>query len=180
MGVIRYPQKTKMIAAITVNALHLFGDVKQILQSSFGPVDLESDVYPFSFTEYYSEEMGSDLHKGIMSFDRLIRKDELAIKKIRTNEIEEMFAMKGEKNLQRRINIDPGYVSDSKLVLASTKNFSHRIYIGQGIFAEVTMRYLRKCGFEPLEWTYPDYKTDLVKTFLESVRQKYMEQLSNI
>jgi hypothetical protein len=121
--------------------------------------------------------MGLELHKQLLSFERFVEKSELARLKIQTNEIEEQFAERKGDIIHRRMNLDPGIVTDSKLVLASTKNFSHRIYIGDGIFAEVTLRYLRKRGFEPLEWTYPDYRTDLVRDFLETVRQRYMEQV---
>ncbi|MFQ6091773.1 MAG: DUF4416 family protein [bacterium] len=177
MGAIKHPPKAKLIAAVMVNDLKLFPAVKQVLQTSFGPTDLESDVFSFTFTDYYAEEMGTELYKQILSFGRLMDKSELAPKKLRANEIEEQFAIRNAQGLHRCVNIDPGYVTDSKLVLASTKNFSHRLYIGGGVFAEVTLRYHRTAGFEPLEWTYPDYRTDLVRAFLELVRQRYMEQL---
>ena len=160
-----------------VNEYALFDEVRQVLETCFGPIDLESDVYPFTFTDYYDKEMGESLQKQIVSFERLIDKNELAAKKRRSNEIEEEFARGDGDSWHRRVNIDPGYVTDSKLVLASTKNFSHRIYLGEGIFAEVTLRYVRVKGFEPFEWTYPDYRTDLLRSFFESVRQRYMEQV---
>ena len=177
MGAIRYPHKVKLIAAIMVSRPDLFSPVREEMASAFGPIDLESVPYPFSFTDYYSKEMGVALIKRIMSFARLTDKEALASAKRRTNEMEDSYASEEGGTRRRSVNIDPGYVSDSKLVLASTKNFSHRIYIGQGIFAEVTMRYLRTGGFTPLEWTYPDYQTGPVLTFLERVRERYMEQL---
>lgn len=177
MGTMKYPPKAKLIVAVTVNTEELFEENHRVLQSHFGPIDLESTIYPFTFTDYYKAEMGKELYKQIFSFMRLFEKSELATTKVRTNEIEKQFAVRVAEEEHRRMNLDPGYVTDSKLVLASTKNFSHRIYIGGGIFAEVTLRYLRKSGFEPLEWTYPDYRTDLVRNFLEKVRQRYMEQL---
>jgi len=177
MGAIRHPPKAKFIAAVMVNAAELLVEVKRILQTSFGPIDLESDVYPFTFTDYYASEMGTELRKQILSFDGLLDASELAMRKLRSNEIEAQFAIRRIEGLRRRVNIDPGYVTDSKLVLASTKDFSHRVYIGEGIFGEVTLRYSRTAGFGPLEWTYPDYRTDLVLDFLHSVRTRYMEQL---
>ena len=136
-----------------VNDPHLFHFVRQQMELAFGPVDRESERYAFSFTDYYDEEMGQGLSKQIISFTRLIDKEGLAAAKRQTNEIEALSAAGRDGRRCRNVNIDPGYVSDSKLVLASTKNFSHRIYVGQGIFAEVTLRYLRKAGFTPLEWT---------------------------
>ena len=180
MGMIKYPPKVKLMAALLVTTTDLLTRVRETLQTLRGPIDLESDIYPFTFTDYYTDEMGETLSKQIISFEKLVDKDHLAATKRWTNQIEEEFAQRVGTRYHRRVNIDPGYVSDSKLVLASTKNFSHRIYLGQGIFAEVTMRYVRKRGFEPLEWTYPDYRTDLVRVFLESVRQRYMEQLRSM
>ena len=177
MGMRTYPAKAKLITAVMVADQTLFEKVRQILEKRFGPIDSESDIYPFTFTDYYSKEMGTTLHKKIISFHKLIEKNELVMKKLQSNKIEEEFAKGNADMWHRRVNIDPGYVTDSKLVLASTKNFSHRIYLGDGIFAEVTLRYFRTKGFEPLEWTYPDYRTDMVRIFLESVRQRYMGQL---
>ncbi|UCE18097.1 MAG: DUF4416 family protein [Gemmatimonadota bacterium] len=176
MGKVKHPPKAKLIIAVTVTAEELFEEVHRTLQVHFGPVDLESSIYPFTFTDYYQGEMGSALVKKIFSFERLFDKSELAAIKIQTNGIEEQFTVLVGDKRKRRTNLDPGFVTDSKLVLASTKNFSHRIYIGQGIFAEVTLRYLRKSGFEPLEWTYPDYRTDLARNFFADARQRYMEQ----
>ena len=177
MGRIKYPPKAKLIVAAMVASEPLFDEVRPALQKHFGPVDERSAVYPFTFSDYYDAEMGNVLHKQIFSFERIFDTSELAAIKIRTNEIEERFAEEKDGHRHRRINLDPGYVNDSKLVLASTKDFSHRIYIGSGIFAEVTLRYLRRQGFEPLEWTYPDYRTGLVRHFLEKVRQRYMKQV---
>ena len=170
---------TKVITAVMVNSPQLFEEIQHVLETHFGPVDQESTIYPFTFSDYYKNEMGNELHKKFFSFERLCEKSELAKLKIQTNEIEEQFAERRGDTVQRRVNLDPGLVTDSKLVLASTKNFSHRIYIGDGIFAEVTLRYLRSSGFEPLEWTYPDYRTDLVRDFLGTVRQRYMEQVGS-
>jgi len=167
----------KLIAAVMVNDPDLFDPIRQEMESVFGPIDLESAPYSFSFTDYYGEEMGGGLLKRIVSFARLTDKEALAAAKWRTNEMEDRYATGPGEERRRSVNIDPGYVSDAKLVLASTKNFSHRLYIGQGIFAEVTMRYLRKAGFTPLEWTYPDYQTGPVLSFFERVRERYMEQL---
>ena len=177
MGRIQQPPKAKLIVAVTANTEKLFEESHRMLQPHFGPIDLRSDMYPFTFTDYYKVEMGKELCKQILSFERLFEKSELAATKVRTNDIEKQYAVRVGNTEHRCVNCDPGYVTDSKLVLASTKNFSHRVYIGHGIFAEVTLRYLRKSGFEPLEWTYPDYRTDLVRSFLERVRQRYMEQV---
>ena len=92
--------------------------------------------------------------------------------KLFTNNLEQEFTSQGK----RQINLDPGYIDLSKLVLATTKNHQHRLYLGQGIFAEVTLRFVRK-SFRPWEWTYPDYRTDHYIRFFNQVRQTYLEQL---
>jgi hypothetical protein len=180
MGTIKPPPQAKLIAAIMVSTSDLFTEAKHALERCFGPIDLESDMYSFTFTSYYEEEMGERLEKQIVSFDRLIEKDTLSSSKIQSNQIEARFAFRDGDTIRRRVNIDPGYVNDSKLVLASTKNFSHRVYLGDGIFAEVTLRYLRTGGYQPLEWTYPDYRTDEIRIFLEKVRNRYMEQVRSV
>lgn len=177
VGSVKLPPRAKLIAAVMVNDSGLFDTVRQELENRFGPIDLRSDIYPFTFTSYYEGEMGAGLQKQIVSFEQLIEKDSLSTSKLQTNQIEEYFAELHGDRFHRRVNIDPGYVNEAKLILASTKNFSHRVYIGDGIFAEVTLRYLRKVGYQSLEWTYPDYKTDGVRTFLERVRDRYMEQV---
>ena len=144
------------------------------LQSLFGSVDSKSEPFDFTFTDYYKEEMGNDLVKQFYSFEKLIQPDRLADIKNATISIETDFSIKG----RRTINLDPGYLEESKLVLASTKNFSHRIYLRDNIWAEVTMRFSRG-EFITHSWTYPDYSQRLAIEFLEEVREKYKKQLEN-
>lgn len=152
-------------------------DLKQLdsrLQSLLGSVDLKSEPFDFTFTDYYKEEMGNHLLKQFYSFEKLIQPDELADIKSSTISIETDFSIKG----RRTVNLDPGYLEESKLVLASTKNFSHRIYLRDNIWAEVTMRY-EKGEFVTHPWTYPDYSQRLAIKFLKEVREKYKKQLEN-
>ena len=177
MGESQHPLHAKLIIALTSNISELFVKAQQVLEEQFGPIDLKSKSYPFTFSNYYAKEMGPHLQKQIVSFEKLIDKGMLAQVKLTTNEMEKTFSLPSRQGYQRQMNIDPGYLTNSKLVLASTKNFSHRIYIGSGIFAEITLRYFRERGFEPLEWTYPDYCTPLVRDYLQLVRIHYMRQL---
>ena len=144
------------------------------LQSLFGSIDLKSTAFDFTFTDYYKEEIGSDLLKQFYSFEKLIQPDGLADIKNATISIETDFSIKG----RRTVNLDPGYLEESKLVLASTKNFSHRIYLRDSIWAEVTMRY-EKGEFVTHPWTYPDYSQRLAIEFLKEVRGKYKNQLED-
>ncbi len=148
--------------------------VDRKLISLFGPIDFKSPEFDFIFTDYYAPEMGGDLKKCFYSFERLIMPDAIADIKNATIQIESEFAFDGN----RTVNIDPGYLEESKLVLASTKNFSHRIYMRDNIWAEVTMRYARG-KFITHDWTYPDYSQDLGIAFLSQVREIYKGQLEN-
>ncbi len=144
------------------------------LRAQYGSVDLKSEPFDFTFTDYYKEVMGSDLVKQFYSFEKLIQPDMLADIKNATISIETDFFI----NNRRVVNLDPGYLEESKLVLASTKNFSHRIYLRDNIWAEVTMRY-EKGEFVTHLWTYPDYSQQLAIEFLKTVREIYRKQLGS-
>ena len=144
--------------------------VKERLEERFGPVVLESPSYPFDFSNYYEREMGKGLVKFLWAFKPPFPRDSLAEAKLFTNALEEELAVFRDGRVCRVVNLDPGYLTDAQLVLASTKDYSHRIYLGRGIHAEVTLIY-RQGAYRPLEWTYPDYRTSLVLGFLEEARR---------
>jgi hypothetical protein len=123
------------------------------LASDVGAVALVSDTFQFTHTTYYNQEMGSDLVRQWYVFDKLIEPDMLVALKHATNALEKKTLT---EQGGRKLNIDPGLLSMSNIVLASTKNYSHRIYSGKGIYAEVTLIYEQKT-YKPLAWTYPDY-----------------------
>ncbi len=158
----------------------LFSLYKEELIKRFGEVDIESNVQPFDFTDYYEKEFGKNLVQKLFSFYALIRQDELREIKIITNSIENNFNKVNIKNNithpKRKINIDPGYITLNKYILASTKNGPSRIYLNQGIYAEITLKFINK-SFVPCEFTYPNYKTSEYIIFLNSIRQKYKLQL---
>lgn len=143
--------------------------VENKLIENFAEIDLRSEIIPFDFTTYYAEEMDKNLLRYWISFADLIQPDQIADIKNKTRKIEKDFSL----NSDRRINIDPGYITDSKLVLVSTKNFSHRIYLKDAIFAEVTLMFKDK-KFQALPWTYPDYKIEIAHTFFTQVRTIYL------
>jgi len=158
----------------------LFSLYKEELIKRFGEVDIESNVQPFNFTDYYKEEFGKNLMQKLFSFSVLIRQDALAEIKIITNSLENNIENENIKNNmahnKRKINLDPGYITLNKYILASTKNGPSRIYLNQGIYAEITLRFINK-SFVPCEFTYPNYKTNEYINYLNSVRQKYKLQL---
>lgn len=176
MGRIQEPEPVKLIVAMLSNRLDLFPEAMQKLSRVYGPVDFSSAPIPFTFTSYYDEEMGSGLMRQFCSLQRLIDPSLLSDVKIFSTEIERESARDVEGELKRGINIDPGYIALSKLVLASTKERSHRIYIGKGIYAEVTLQYEKK-RFNPWHWTYPDFRSEEYLRICSHIREIYVQQL---
>ncbi len=173
MGKTTQPLPAKLICGIITNKEELFSSAEKILIKKFGCLDSTSQVFDFNLTDYYREEMGEPLKRKFFSFVRLIPAEKLPEIKIYTNALEKKLSAHSSK---RDINIDPGYISLSKLVLATTKNFAHRIYSGKGIFNEVTL-YYKDNGFCPGPWTYPDYKTEPHIAFFNKIRKIYYEQI---
>ncbi len=142
--------------------------VQKMMTEKFSGIDFQSEIIEFNHTDYYYNEMGRPLKRKFISFKKLIEPGGLAYIKNTTCEIERKFSQDGK----RTINIDPGYISLSKVVLASTKNFYHRIYIGHDIYAEVTLCW-QKGEYRTFEWTFPDYKTLKYKNILKAIRDIY-------
>lgn len=173
------PQPVTLICGAIFAADVLIDDIKNELVSLYGPVEFESDAFPFDKTEYYESEMGQALLKKFFAFKNLIDPGVLPDIKLATNIIEAKHAKSAPDGSPRRtVNLDPGYIALSKLVLASTKDFYHRIYLRDGIFAETTLRYIRG-GFTSYEWTYPDFQTPAYLEFLNRVRNAYHAKLKN-
>jgi hypothetical protein len=141
------------------------------LQSRFGPIDFRSEVIAFNFTDYYNKEFGNNLKRLFLGFQNLITPDKLASIKLFTNRLEAKFTKEGK----RRVNIDPGYLDAARLILASTKDFCHRIYLGKGIYAEITLTF-RKGMFCPGELTYPDFRDLRYIKILSQLRNLYLQQ----
>ncbi|MBT4482710.1 MAG: DUF4416 family protein, partial [Candidatus Latescibacteria bacterium] len=135
----------------------------------YGPIEIQSPVFDFDMTDYYTAEMGRALKKKFYCFQRPVEPDTLSDIKLFANGTELTLPPGDMEKPSRTVNIDPGYVTLAKLVLASTKDYSHRIYIGKGVFAEVTLRFI-KGTFSTLETTFPDYKTPLAIEFFNSAR----------
>lgn len=174
MGKIKRISPVKLFLGFIYKDEAVYRKSLNVIQRRFGSIDHESPVFDFSFTDYYEKEMGPGLKKKIVSIERLIQPCELSRIKIITNSIEEKLSESGS----RRINIDPGYLDNAKLVLASTKDFYHRIYIGKGIFAELTLYYKDK-DYHWLEWTYPDYKSDGYIGFFKEARGIYARKVKD-
>jgi hypothetical protein len=162
----------KLICGVLFNRNSNLQQADEKLVSLLGPIDFRSPVFDFVFTDYYGPEMGGNLLKLFYSFERLVMPDMLPDIKNATIAIEAEFARDGN----RTVNLDPGYLEESKLVLASTKNFSHRIYLRDNIWAEVTMRFAHG-KFIMHDWTYPDYSQELGIEFLSKAREIYKGKL---
>jgi len=173
MGQIRDYIPVKMFVGMISSEVKLFDESENILRRKFGPIDSKSDIMKFTFTDYYQEEMGKGLLRKFISFEKLIDPGRLAGIKIFTNKLELKTSRKGGS---RRINLDPGYITESNLILATTKGFQHRIYLNKGIFAEVTMRY-EKGLFKPYDWTYLDFRSEEYIKFFCNLRGSYRRQL---
>ncbi len=157
--------RVKMICAVTFAPAVPPDEVIEDLEAAFGLIERKSEVIDFNHTNYYADEMGDGLKKFLVSFERPLSADNLWLAKRTTIDIESIYAAENK----RKVNLDPGYVEPSKLVLASTKNFSHRIYLNGGIYAEVTLIYSGG-RFNKMPWTYPDYLEPSFIEFLELVR----------
>lgn len=162
----------KLIVGLFMAKKELLPAVYAEMEGLFGLLDIVSRWFPFDYTDYYSAEMGAPLFRRLIVFKALIRQRELAAIKVRTNAIEHQFSDRD----QRTVNIDPGYMLQERFVLATAKNYSHRIYIGQEIYADLTLIY-RKGTFRKLDWTYPDYAAAPMIAFLNRVRRKYILDL---
>lgn len=170
MGTARQPDKVKLIVGLLSNKPDILAKTKEYLERMFGKVDHETGLLDFTHTDYYNKEFGVGLKRKFLSFNKLLSPTGIHRVKLATNRLEKRLSISGK----RTVNIDPGYLNLSKLVLFSTKDFSHRIYIDRGIFAEVTLYYKNK-SFNAWPWTYPDYKTGSYIDIFNHIREIYTE-----
>jgi uncharacterized protein DUF4416 len=175
MGSVRSFNPVKLFVGVLAADRKLIAPVRERLTALYGSIDHESPVIPFDFTDYYAAEMGELVDRVFFSFERLIDGDQLANIKRQMNDIEEEMKPLLQ-TVSRPVNLDPGYIEHAKVILASTKNFYHRIYLGNGIFAEVTMHF-RNNTFQFFPWTYPDYQSKDYQEFFLRLRQIYRSQL---
>jgi hypothetical protein len=146
------------------------------LERDFGPVGLAGEPYAFTQTSYYEPEMGTGLRKQLLAFHDLVAPERLAAVKLHANALERELAETGGYAEARPLNLDPGVLELGKFLLATTKDQAHRVYLRDGVFAEVTLRY-EAGAFEPWPWTYADYRLDEVRAFLKTAREYYKGRL---
>ena len=174
MGEVREPQPVKFFVGILTALPSALAGLRGSLEERFGPVDGESELLEFAYTDYYEPEMGPGLKRKFWSFGRLASPDALVDFKLFTNQVEQTLANQGK----RRVNIDPGYLTAARIVLASTKDFAHRLHLGKGIYGEVTLLYQKK-DFQVLPWTYPDYRSEAYLRYFRQLRRVYRAQLAS-
>jgi hypothetical protein len=161
----------KLFIGFIFSGKEIYVKTRRILERRFGRSDFESQTLPFNHTQYYEKEFGINLKRKFLSFEKLTPAERLSQIKIITNKIEQRLKHQG----RRQINIDPGILSLSKVILATTKDYKHRIYLASGIYAEVTL-YFQKGSFQPWPWTYPDYRTPEYIRIFNTIRERYSQQ----
>lgn len=169
------PLPVKPVVSMLLAREDLGAAVVARLSAHFGPPDLVGPWWPFTTTDYYAPEMGEHLGRRLASFLHLADPGQLAAWKLFTQGLEEQFALGG----RRTVNLDPGYVAKERLVLATGKNYSHRLYLTHGIYGDLTLIYSQG-GFQGLPWSYPDYAHGDLPALLGLVRQKYLWQLKTL
>ena len=178
MAKIQRPLRVKLFVGVLTSIPQIVAEAEEQLTALFGHVDSRSESFLFDQTHYYDETMGIPIHRCFFGFSELIEAAAIAEIKVKTNELEYNLGSKWT-GVKRAVNLDPGYLEQSKIVLASTKNFYHRILINGGIYAEVTLHY--EAGkWRSFPWTFPDFKTDRYHQFFASMRHLYRMQLSRM
>ena len=169
------PKPVKLICGILACDAAALEAARVRLGAELGAMDPVSPVWPFDLTGYYAQQAGPEILRQFVAFADLVDPGRLAAVKHITNRLERELAQELGRPWPRPVNFDPGLIEPSKLVLASTKNFAHRVYIGDTMYAEVTMIYVRG-RWESFPFTFPDFKSGRYDGFLSAVRQRLVEQ----
>jgi len=176
MGTPREPKPVKLFIALLAAHDELFSQVENDLSALFGPIDSAGAILSWTVSDYYESEMGAGLRRRFISFDRLISPEALADIKHKTHNVEDSYPRADGTGRRRRVNIDPGYIDAGKVVLASAKGATHRVYLHSGIYGEMTLLYYDG-SFRPFPYTYSDYLWPETMAFLGNLRARYLEQV---
>ena len=175
MSLPRTPKGVKLAMSFIFSRGEDFTAAVAEADGKYGPLDLVSEPFSFHFTDYYEKEMGKGLWRRMVGFEPFIAPEQLVSVKLWANRVENQTL---DERGGRRVNIDPGYVAGSKFILATGKDYTHRIYLGEGIYGDLTLIF-RKGNLSPLPWTYPDYASQPLIGLLEGIRKRYLWQLKN-
>lgn len=173
MGIPKKPKPAKLFMSLIASEERIIQSAMEDLTSLYGEIDFISEKLPFNFTDYYQQEMGENLFRHFITFNKLIPMEKLPDIKNETNMLEAKYTY---QNGNRRLNIDPGYICLYHVILATTKGYSHRPYLRDGIYADLTLIFRNK-SFHPLEWTYPDYRQESTIKLFNQLRRDYLETL---
>jgi Domain of unknown function (DUF4416) len=179
MGTPTEPKPAKYFVALLSPHTEILAAVEKDLEEVLGPIEARSEILPWSLSGYYEREMGGGLLRRFLSFEPLASPGELACVKLKTQEAEDNYRVSSNERFGRRVNVDPGYLDTGKVVLASTKNAGHRIYLRSGIYAETTLLYYNR-AFHSCPYTYPDFLWPETLAFLGSLRGSYLNQLKRM
>lgn len=168
MSIPHIPEPARLIISVLTPHQDMLEEVALTLTTELGPIEEVVGPIAFEYTSYYDAEMGSGIRRWLWSFDHLIDRVELARIKVLTNRVEQAYTDNGK----RRMNLDPGLMTLGNFVLATGKNNAHRIYLSEGIFADLTLIF-RSGSYRPLEWTYPDYADPPLIGILNRLRETY-------
>ena len=172
MSTLKEPKPVRLFTAVIYKPGSDLSGCIEALEGELGAADFESGELPFEGTSYYESEMGPVLKRKIITFKNLVARERIREIKIFTNSLEKVFSY----NDKRTINIDPGYIAQEHVILATGKGFAHRPYLGKGVYADLTLVY-RGDQFRTLEWTYPDYADTEMRALFQRLRTEYVETL---
>lgn len=178
MSILKKPKKVKLVIAFFSNDIELLNKIESRLKKKYGKIDYKTSDFDFKETDYYNEEMGNDLKTRYISFQKLVKRDKLPEIKKFCSKLENIYSTLKEDQNRRSVNIDPGLLSLENFILATGKPYSHRIYLGKGVWADLTLIY-QKEDFINLPWTYPNYQSKKIKAALLEIRDIYHKQIRN-
>jgi len=165
----------KLICGVIANQMDVFNRAEKLLAERWGPIEERSSLFDFTWTDYYERQMGPGLKRYFLSFEPLILPEAISSIKLTTNQLEERIK-KEFGSSHRIVNLDPGYVTPAALIMATMKNFAHRIPLVNGVYAHLEILFSRQ-GIRVLEWTYPDFRTSTYYDFFLKTRKKLAFQL---
>jgi hypothetical protein len=168
----KIPPPAKLVVSVLYRDEARLASVLEGLAARFGPVEAMSPPFSFDRTDYYEEEMGAGLVRRFVVLRGTVGRDVLADAKLETESLEQANVEGG----RRTVNIDPGLLAEENFVLATGKNHSHRVYLRDGVFADLTLLY-RKGEYRALPWTYPDYASDEIRAYFAGVRSGLKETI---
>ena len=166
----KIPPHARLLVSAIYREEGRFREALPGLATLLGPVERTSGPFPFDRTDYYAREMGAPLSRRFVVMERLVPRDALADAKIGAEDLERELCANG----MRTVNLDPGLLTEENVLLATGKNYSHRVYLRDGVFADLALVY-RKGEYRPLPWTYPDLASDAIRSFLAEVREELRE-----